>query len=170
MLAAINEVTGVPLDTLSGYVSEADQDPELGERLARRLRWRFDVKRRPQLGNRLGWYVLIRALRPELVVETGIYNGLGSLTLLRALEHNRTEGAPGRLVSFDRSETAGWLVDERNGQHWERVLGATADTLGANAERSSSGCSVPGQRSLAGDTEAGVRRGPGQRGANASPR
>jgi predicted O-methyltransferase YrrM len=129
MLAAINEVTGIPLDTLSGYVSEADHDPELGERLARRLRWRFDVKRRPQLGNRLGWYVLIRGLRPELVVETGIYNGLGSLTLLRALQHNRAEGAPGRLVSFDRSDAAGWLVDERNGQHWERVLGSTADTL-----------------------------------------
>jgi methyltransferase family protein len=129
MLAAIGEVTGAPLSALSCYVLEADQDPELGGRLAERMRWRFSVKRRPQLGNRLGWYVLIRALRPEVAVETGIYNGLGSLTLLRALERNRAEGTPGELISFDLAEAAGWLVDESHRSHWQRVLGSTADTL-----------------------------------------
>ncbi len=129
MLAAISEATRVPRDILAGYVEEADQDPELGSRLTGRLRWRLDVKHRPQLGNRLGWYVLIRALRPKLVVETGIYNGLGSLTLLRALERNRQEGTPGELISFDRNEAAGWLVGEANRRHWQRVVGETGDAL-----------------------------------------
>lgn len=129
MLSAIGEVTGVPVTTLAGYASEVDVDPELGERLARRLRWRFEVRRRPQLGNRLGWYVLVRALRPELAVETGIYNGLGSLTLLRALERNRGEGDAGELISFDRSESAGWVVDRAHRGHWQRVIGSTADTV-----------------------------------------
>ena len=128
-LAAINEVTDVPLARLWSYVEEADHDPELSDRLARRLRWRFDVKRRPELGNRLAWYVLIRALRPELVVETGIYQGLGSLVLLRALERNRLGGTPGELISFDRNEGAGWLVNDANRRHWLRVVGATTDTL-----------------------------------------
>lgn len=129
MLSAITDVTGVGLDTLSSYVLEAHQDPELTDRLAERVRWRFDVKHRPQLGNRLGWYVLVRALRPQLVVETGVYNGLGALVLLRALDRNRAEGSPGELVSFDRAEAAGWLVNDTNRGHWRRVIGSTTDTL-----------------------------------------
>ena len=63
MLATIAEATGVPLSDVEGFAREAQSDPELGDRLAHRLRWRFDVKRRPGLGHRLGWYVLLRALR-----------------------------------------------------------------------------------------------------------
>jgi glycosyltransferase involved in cell wall biosynthesis len=129
MLTAIAEVTGVPRNALAGYAAETDSDPELGDRLARRLRWRFDVKHRPPLGNRLGWYVLVRAVRPSLVLETGIYHGLGSLTLLRALERNRAEGSPGRLVSFDSSPDTGWMVDRGSYPEWRMVVGLVHDTL-----------------------------------------
>jgi hypothetical protein len=129
MCAAVAEVTGIPVGRLTSFVAEAEADPELGERLARRVRWRLDVKRRPALGVRLGWYVLVRALRPSLVVETGIYNGLGSLALLRALERNRADGQPGELLSFDRSSEAGWMVDRSYEKVWRRALGSTQDTL-----------------------------------------
>lgn len=129
MLSGIAEVTGAPLAELEGYVTEAQSDPELSDRLARRLRWRFDVKRRPQLGNRLGWYALMRALRPSLVIETGVYHGLGSLTLLRAIERNREEGVEGRLISFDRSPEAGWIVNRSEHPDWRIVRGPTNETL-----------------------------------------
>jgi len=129
MLAAIAEVTGLPLSTLERFAREAETDPELGDRLARRLRWRFDVKHRQLLGHRLGWYVLVRAVRPPLVCETGIYHGLGSLAILRALEANGAEGAPGELLSFDVSPDAGSIVDRSRHPTWRPVVGSTRDTL-----------------------------------------
>jgi predicted O-methyltransferase YrrM len=129
MLETIADATGAPIDELRRYVLEADTDPELRDNLARRLRWRLDVKRRPELANRLGWYVLIRALRPRLIVETGIYNGFGSLTLLRALERNELDGTVGELISFDSSELAGTFVDRRRHPGWRRVVGMTTDVL-----------------------------------------
>jgi predicted O-methyltransferase YrrM len=132
MLVSIAEVTGVPVEELARYAAEAAPGGELASELRRRLRWRFDVKRRPQLANRLGWYVLVRALRPALTVETGIYHGLGSVVLLHALERNAREGAPGELISFDTSARAGWLVDRTRYRDWRHVVGATRDTLEAS--------------------------------------
>ena len=46
-------------------------------------------------GRRLGWYALVRALKPRTVVETGVDKGLGSCVLAAALLRNRSEGYPG---------------------------------------------------------------------------
>ncbi len=129
VLAAIADTTGLPHDRLAAFATETESDPELGDRLASRLRWRFDVKRRPPVGSRLAWYVLVRAMRPTLVIETGIHHGLGSLMLLRALERNATEGTPGQLLSFDRSADAGWMVDRSRYPDWRQIVGSTQDTL-----------------------------------------
>jgi predicted O-methyltransferase YrrM len=83
-------------------------------------------------------YLAVRALRPELVVETGPFNGTASAFLLQALENN---GA-GRLLSFDLPDAAdalqvglpagrepGWLVPDRLRHRFELVLGDTRKTL-----------------------------------------
>src|SRR5438067_2664924 len=83
-------------------------------------------------------YLAVRALRPELVVETGPFNGAASAFLLQALEDNGT----GRLVSFDLPDAAdamgvplpagrrpGWLVPDRLRQRYEIVLGDVRSTL-----------------------------------------
>ncbi len=92
---------------------EAHADTELADRLhnATAGRWWW-TKRSPPFGKRLAWYALARLKRPELIIETGVHDGLGSLVLLRALERNLAEGSPGRLMSFDINPTAGWLVGE----------------------------------------------------------
>ena len=90
-------------------------EPALDAELRRRLRatagahWWWS-KPEPPYGKRRGWYALTRLLKPALVIETGVHDGLSSLLLLRALEHNASEGADGRLVSFDVNPAAGWLV------------------------------------------------------------
>lgn len=129
VLSAIAETTGVAQDTLASFAAETQTDPELGDRLASRLRWRFDVKRRPAAGCRLAWYVLVRAMHPTLVIETGIHHGFGSLVLLRALERNRAEGAPGQLLSFDSSPHAGWMVEPSRYPDWRHIVGLTHETL-----------------------------------------
>ena len=129
VLAAIADVTGVPLTRLEGYARELDGDPELHERLARHVRWRFDLKHRPPFGSRVGSYVLLRALRPGVVCETGIYAGLGSVVILRALERNRGDGAPGEILSFDASPHIGGYVDRARYPSWRPILGFTHETL-----------------------------------------
>jgi hypothetical protein len=120
---------GRPTAELLRYAEETRQDPELNERLARHTRWRFDVKRRLPLGNRLAWYLMVRARKPGLVVETGIYRGLGSLVLLRALERNRREGFPGELMSFDITSASGGLVRPELRAGWQRFTGSTHELL-----------------------------------------
>lgn len=116
-------------DRLASYATETHSDPELGELLSRQVRWQFDVKRHLPLGNRFAWYVMARALKPELVVETGIYQGLGSLVLLRALERNRQEGGPGELMSFDINPRAGGVVRDQLRVGWQQFAGSTRDLL-----------------------------------------
>ena len=83
-------------------------------------------------------YLAVRALKPELVVETGPFNGTASAFLLQALEDNGT----GRLLSFDLPEAAdalkvplpagrqpGWLVPDRLRHRYELVLGDVRSTL-----------------------------------------
>jgi methyltransferase family protein len=115
-------VTRRPEAEMERYLAETEDDPELNERLRRRVRWRLDYKRSMPLGNRLLWYLLVRALRPELTVETGIYQGLGSLAVLRALERNAEEGDEGRLMSIDIDPESGWLVAPHLRERWEPVF------------------------------------------------
>jgi predicted O-methyltransferase YrrM len=68
-------------------------------------------------------------LKPKLIVETGIYLGLGSLVLLRALEHNRRDGQPGELMSFDTDPGAGRIVREQLRGGWRRYTGTTQELL-----------------------------------------
>jgi hypothetical protein len=120
---------------LQRYLTETRTDPGLTTDLWRRLRWRLDYKRRPPLGRRATWYVVTRALKPELVVETGVQDGLGALGVLRALARNAEEGMPGRLVSVDTLPTAGWLVPASERHAWQLIIGSSdevlARTLGA---------------------------------------
>jgi predicted O-methyltransferase YrrM len=109
-------------------VEEPRRDVELTARLERATagHW-FWTKRSPPFGKRLGWYALVRALRPRLVIEVGAHDGLGSLLVLRALELNGREGSPGELVSFDVNRSAGWLV----GSHplWELRIQSSSDGM-----------------------------------------
>lgn len=113
---------GIGRTEVAAYLAEIDSDPELGTRLRRRTLVRIDAKWRMPLGNRLLWYVIARAVKPRLTVETGIFDGLGSLMLLRALERNAVEGVDGRLLSIDLDPHAGWIVPDRLRGRWEPVF------------------------------------------------
>ncbi len=122
---------GVTARQARDFLSEARRDPELTTRLSERTRWRFDAKNKLPIGNRLLWYVAARARKPELIVETGIYEGLGSLVLLRALERNADDGVEGRLVSIDVDPMCGFLVRDESAltARWTKVIGMTGDLL-----------------------------------------
>lgn len=128
LAAWLAAVTNADAELAARLIDEARRDAVLATRLhdaaARRWLW---TKPAPPLGKRLAWYALARLLRPALIVETGVHDGLGSLVLLRALELNGEEGHAGSLLSFDVNPAAGWLV----GSHplWELRIQSTTDGL-----------------------------------------
>lgn len=97
------------------------------------------------------YYALVREMKPEVVIETGVCNGVSSLVLLMALKHNGT----GSLISVDfpyyadeslaqfRSETfdeyggaaipadkePGWIVPETLRERWDLRIGKSQRIL-----------------------------------------
>jgi predicted O-methyltransferase YrrM len=63
-------------------------------------------------------YAWCRMIRPDLVVETGVANGLSSSIILRALSENQN----GHLVSIDVRDDVGALARLTNQDRWELVV------------------------------------------------
>jgi hypothetical protein len=121
---ALSATTGEAL----AAIEEADSDERLREDYAR-LRRLSLVSRPLRLGPRLLWWIVARLTKPRLIVETGVWYGLGAAVLLRALELNAAEGHDGRLVSFDPDPTGGWLVPDRLKPRWTWIQERTDEAL-----------------------------------------
>jgi hypothetical protein len=107
------------------WLDEANTD----RYLTRDRGFHWSSKRRLPLGNRLMWYPIVRALKPRVIVEAGIHEGLGSEMFLCALRRNGREGFPGRLISFDVYQDTGWLVHPDLRSNWQVVLEPTTTGL-----------------------------------------
>jgi len=66
------------------------------------------------------WYALVRKLRPSIIVETGVCNGVSSLFILKALAENGN----GRLYSVDYPYRADESLDEFQDDTFEGYGGA----------------------------------------------
>ena len=103
------------------YMDEILRDTELSKYVSDRVlasKHRFEADLEARYGRRIGWYAIVRILKPRVVVETGTDKGLGSCVLACALLRNDREGFPGKLYTIDVDSTAGWLVAEP----YERVV------------------------------------------------
>lgn len=98
------------LEEIAAYAGELTSDQELVDAIVAEDE-RHSV--RPRFARRLGWYCIVRAMRPRFVVETGTHDGLGTSVLARAVERNGDEGFPGTVMTFDTNENAGRLVPRR---------------------------------------------------------
>lgn len=106
-------VTGKPVHQISSYIDEARNDKALEAFVSERTRasrWRWTSDARCRFGRRLGWYAFTRAMKPRVVVETGVDKGLGAVLLCSALIRNRGEGHEGRYFGTDIDPEAGWLL------------------------------------------------------------
>src|SRR4051812_28594469 len=109
----VSVITGANLSTVRGYIREIEGDQRLREHvvtLNSRTRERYVADREARFGRRMGWYALVRASKPKIVVETGVDKGLGSVVLAAALMRNAQEGQPGKLFGLDINPSAGYLL------------------------------------------------------------
>lgn len=112
---AVAMATGIPIDAAAAYIREAEEDRGLVRYLTA-ARDRVPADRRAlsdpavRFARRLGWYAVVRAVKPGLVVETGVDKGLGGVLLCAALLRNRDEGRQGRYLGTDINPDAGYLL------------------------------------------------------------
>ena len=101
-------VFNVPLDMVLSYFAEIEEDATLTAHLAGvPIMNNFHSQIAPGLGRRIGWYAIVRILKPGLVVETGVDEGLGACVLASAILKNRREGYPGSYLGTEIRESAG---------------------------------------------------------------
>jgi hypothetical protein len=125
-------VTGAPLSNVLAWIAEIEADKDLARHLSNGLRSAYpgiDVK--PLPGRRIGWYAIARALKPKVLVETGVDHGVGSCILAAALLRNQAEGAPGRYYGLDILPSAGKLLSGNYALVGQIVYGDSIKTLDA---------------------------------------
>ena len=115
-------VCEVDIDRVRTYFEELELDERLRAHIAgetHRSARRGLADPVARFGRRLGWYAMVRARAPRLVVETGTDKGLGTCVLAAALLRNADEGRDGQVVSIDINRAAGYLAAS---EPWSRVV------------------------------------------------
>jgi hypothetical protein len=87
-------------------------------------------------------YAIIRALSPQIVIETGVASGLSSAFILHALRRNNSGqlysiDLPPYVISYEDTEfvslpkglEVGWAVKEEDRKGWSLIFGNSLDVL-----------------------------------------
>jgi predicted O-methyltransferase YrrM len=123
-------VTDKPSQDIHAYLDEALHDEDLRKHAL--------VSDRPGLrcpfGRRLGWYAIARAIKPRVIVETGVERGHGALILCAAILRNTLEGSPGRYYGTDIDPLAGRLLTGKYAQVGKILYGDSVESLKALSE------------------------------------
>ncbi len=104
LAAHASAVTGISLAAARRYAEELLNNQELADYVAAR----HAVSERRGItnasfspGHRLLNYILVRALKPKLVVEAGVESGLGAIIICAALARNEQEGVNGSFIGIE---------------------------------------------------------------------
>lgn len=109
----VSDVVNISFNTAMQYIQEVERDEALKNHIANATaesNWRFIADTEARFGRRVGWYVFVRALKPQVVVETGVDKGLGACVLTSALKRNKLEGHEGKYYGTDIKAKAGYLL------------------------------------------------------------
>ena len=128
----VHVVTGVAADECAGYVAELSNDDALARHirdatLASEERHISDADASP--GRRYVYYALVRAIKPQVVVEAGVHKGFGTCVLAAALARNGAEGKPGRVYGVDIVPGKGYLFGPPYSEFGEVVIGDILEFL-----------------------------------------
>jgi len=128
----VAEVTGITFVHARQYLNELNNDVALTTHIQDCITNSEDgcfADLDVRFGRRSGWYAIVRALKPRIVVETGIDKGLGACVLTAALLRNAEEGKPGYYYGTDINPKAGYLLQGRYAQAGQILYGDSIQSL-----------------------------------------
>lgn len=133
----VSVVSGHDLAAVDKFCAELENDQALRNTLEQRTRASLDRHNcdvEPRYGRRIGWYALVRATKPRVVLETGVDRGLGTAVIAAALKRNAEEGFPGMVYATDIMPDCGHLLAEPYKSFCRVLLGDSVETLKKFAE------------------------------------
>jgi len=128
----VSTISDSSLQQARQWMDELRHDSELHQHLNQRTEMAhhaIDTDLDRGFGRRIGWYALVRALKPRTVVETGVHTGLGSCVLASALLRNRAEGYEGQYFGTDIIPQSGWFFHGRYREAGEILIGDSIESL-----------------------------------------
>lgn len=123
-------VCGLSPEQIEGYIRELTEDVALRNHI--RAYFARDDRledSRVAFGRREGWYAFVRALKPRVVIETGVHHGVGACVLSAALIRNHREGAGGRYYGTDINPKAGDLFTLPYSDYGEIIYGDSVTAI-----------------------------------------
>jgi len=124
----VADIAGCDVTLARAYIEEIQSDEEFKQALTaarRRSGSKWTSDRAIRLHKRLGWYAIVRILRPDVVVETGTDKGLGAMTLAAGVRRN----GHGRVVTIDVNPRSGFLVSGPYADFVDRLTGDSIEIL-----------------------------------------
>jgi len=134
LAAMIADIFSMPYGQIMGYIDELEQDEELRSHIldaTAKSDFAFIADSTIRFSRRVGWYAVVRAMKPAVVVETGVDKGMGSCVLTAALRRNAQEGAKGRYYGTDINPRAGYLLSGPYAEFGEILYGDSIESLQA---------------------------------------
>lgn len=138
LISFVSLVTGVNVEQIKKYVIELESDTKLADHIKTLTHANpraYMADEVAKYGRRLGWYAIIRAKKPKLVVETGIDKGLGSCVIAAALMKNAEEGSEGHMYGTDINPRAGYLLQEPYSNYGKILYGDSIQSLEKLSEK-----------------------------------
>lgn len=133
----ISDILDIPLHEVQKYTKELEDDEELRRHIETQTAlspWAHLADREVRYSRRIGWYAFVRALKPQVVIETGVDKGLGACVLAAALLRNAAEGHPGQYYGTDINPKAGYLLSGRYAEVGRVLYGDSIESLRAFQE------------------------------------
>jgi len=126
----VSIVCRIDFSEAEAYIREVRENTEIRSHFDSTMR--LDKTMRDSnllLGRRIGWYAVVRAMKPKLIVETGVHQGVGAVTIITALMKNLEEGFPGRYIGTDIDPNAGTLLNEKYLEYGDLLYGDSIESL-----------------------------------------
>ncbi len=101
LASLIANVLGIEFNIVIEYIREIEEDERLKQHISNitsNSNESFIADKEVRFGRRIGWYAIAIALKPKVIIETGVDKGLDSCVLTAALKMNREEGYEGKYM------------------------------------------------------------------------
>jgi predicted O-methyltransferase YrrM len=132
LAALIAQVVGTASSVIMAYFEEIETDAGLKRHISEattRSDRAFMADTDVRFARRIGWYAFARALKPRIIVETGVDKGLGSCVLTAALARNAQEGHGGEYFGLDINPSAGYLLSDPYANYGRILHGDAIESL-----------------------------------------
>jgi len=87
-----------------------------------------------KIGRRAAWYAIARTVKPAVIVETGVDQGMGAVVLCAALARNAGEGHHGKYFGTDINPQAGYYLKGHFADYGKILYGDSLDSLRSLSE------------------------------------